>query len=181
MNNIRWWWWRRWSLRFLVVRGLHHPFILIHHRKDNTKSVSSLSLPSLSLSLSRRRRRRRERKRERCKKRRWFFYSEDDDFFPERFTITERRDSRHTLWRRRETTQRRRNNKKKDADDEVRTRAPVGYSVTVMYHCYSQCSCMLGYLNAEIEISVDSWFIVDRIAAERLNHSATSALVYITQ
>ena len=33
----------------MVVRGLHHPFILIHHRKDNTKSVSSLSLPSLSL------------------------------------------------------------------------------------------------------------------------------------
>ena len=44
-------------------------------------------------------------------------------------------------------------NKKKDADDEVRTRAPVGYSVTVMYHCYSQCS-YVGYLNAEIEIEV---------------------------
>ena len=44
-------------------------------------------------------------------------------------------------------------NKKKDADDEVRTRAPVGYSVTVVYHWYSQCS-YVGYLNAEIEIEV---------------------------
>ena len=43
--------------------------------------------------------------------------------------------------------------KKKDADDEVRTRAPVGYSVTVVYHWYSQCS-YVGYLNAEIEIEV---------------------------
>ena len=46
-----------------------------------------------------------------------------------------------------------RNKKKKDADDEVRTRAPVGYSVTVVYHWYSQCS-YVGYLNAEIEIEV---------------------------
>ena len=81
------------------------------------------------------------------------------DFFPERNTHhhQKRIDSRHTTLdddakqhdNEEETTR----NKKKDADDEVRTRAPVGYSVTVVYHWYSQCS-YVGYLNAEIEIEV---------------------------
>ena len=156
MNNIRW---CGWSLRcfLVVVRGLHRPFILIHHHK--TKILLNRSLPSLflllSLSLSHTSsRRRRKKERERYKKR-WSFYSEDDDFFPNAIPL--RIDSRHTTLdddaKQRNNEATTSTNKKKDADDEVRTRAPVGYSVTVVYHWYSQCS-YVGYLNAEIEIEV---------------------------
>ena len=160
MNNIRWW--CGWSLRcfLVVVRGLHRPFILIHHHKTKillNRSLPSLFLLSLSLSLtSRRRRRKKERER----------YKSDDEvfilrmiwFFPRTlYHHQEKRFAPHATLdddakqhdNEEETTR----NKKKDADDEVRTRAPVGYSVTVMYHCYSQCS-YVGYLNAEIEIEV---------------------------
>ena len=83
----------------VVVRGLHRPFILIHHHK--TKILLNRALPSLfplSLSLSLvvvvgEKEREKEsdiKSDDEC------FYSEDDDFFPERFTITKRIDSRHT-------------------------------------------------------------------------------------
>mgnify|MGYP007101762011 CR=1 FL=1 len=92
MNNIRWWWWWWWwSLRcfLVVVRGLHRPFILIHHHKTKillNRSLPKLSFASLSLSLSltsRRRRRERKRERERYDKKRWWsFYLRMMIFFP---------------------------------------------------------------------------------------------------
>ena len=157
MNNIRW---CGWSLRcfLVVVRGLHRPFILIHHHKTKillNRSLPSLFLLSLSLSLvvvvvG-------ERKSD-IKATMKFLFWGWYDFFPERFTTTKRRDSRHTQHSTTTrnnaiTKKKQRETKKKDADDEVRTRAPVGYSVTVVYHWYSQCS-YVGYLNAEIEIEV---------------------------
>ena len=51
MNNIRW---CGWSCFLVVVRGLHRPFILIHHHKTKillNRSLPSLFLLSLSLSL----------------------------------------------------------------------------------------------------------------------------------
>lgn len=156
MNNIRWW--CGWSLRcfLVVVRGLHRPFILIHHRQDNN---INRSLPSLSFSLSlvvvvvgEK-----EREREHCKKRWWVFILRMMIFSPNALPSPPRiRTTQHSTTTRNNTMtkkKQRQTKKKKDADDEVRTRAPVGYSVTVVYHWYSQCS-YVGYLNAEIEIEV---------------------------
>lgn len=156
MNNIRW---CGWSCFLVVVRGLHRPFILIHHPKTKillNRSLPSLFLLSLSLSLvvvvG-------ERKRESDIKATmkflfwgWLFfprtlYHHQEKSFAPHATLDDDAKQRNNE---EETTT---HKKKKDADDEVRTRAPVGYSVTVVYHWYSQCSCV-GYLNAEIEIEV---------------------------
>ena len=115
------------------------------------------------------------------------FYSEDDDFFPERFTITTK-NSHHTTLDddakqhndEEETTTNKKKERRRRRGSNSRTRWVFSNSyVSLLFTMLVLC---IGYLNAEIEIrSVDSWFIVDRIAAERLNHSATSALVYITR
>ena len=147
-NNIRCWWW--WSC-FLVARGLHRPFILIHHRKDNnTKSFSSLL--SLSLSLSRSRRRR-ERERESDIK------SDDEVFILKMmfFFPNAPRESRHTLWfddantimkkKKQQTKKRRRRRGSNSRTRWVFSNSYVSLLFTMLVLC-------IGYLNAEIEIEV---------------------------
>ena len=182
MNNIRWW--CGWSLRcfLVVVRGLHRPFILIHHHKDNN---INRSLPSLSFSLSlvvvvvgEK-----EREREHCKKRWWVFILRMMIFSPNALPSPPRiRTTQHSTTTRNNTI-----TKKKQQQTKKRRRRRGSNSRTRWVFSNSHVSLLFTMLVCWISQcwdwnrSVDSWFLVDRIAAERLNHSATSALVYITR